>query len=64
MSTVTAEKFLDKRGLADFLSCSVRWIEARMAEGLPHFYLAGRVKFQPSEAVAWLEANGHIRREL
>lgn len=58
---LTNEAFLDKQGLAEFLVCSVRWIEFRMAEGLPHRYIAGRAKFQPSVVLAWLEENGHMK---
>lgn len=56
------EPWLDKRGLARHLSCSVRWIELRIREGLPHAYIAGRAKFRVSEVEAWLESHGHLKR--
>lgn len=61
MTTATAlEPWLDKRKLAEHLACSVRWIERRMEDGMPHHHLAGRVKFRVSEVEPWLERNGHI----
>jgi len=56
------ERWLDKRGLAEHLSCSVRWIEQRMTEGMPHAIIAGRVKFRASEVEAWLVAKGYVQR--
>jgi hypothetical protein len=36
---------------------SKRWLQARRAEGMPHFTdVAGRVRFYPSQAMPWLEA--------
>jgi hypothetical protein len=58
------EPWLDKRGLAQHLSCSVRSIEHAVAGGLPHAVIFGRVKFQVPTVEAWLEHHGHlIRRE-
>jgi hypothetical protein len=54
------EPWLDKHGIADHLACSVRWIESRMGEGMPHTVIAGRAKFRISEVEAWLELHGHI----
>lgn len=62
MTVATLEPWLDKKGLAAHLGCGVRWIETRMAEGLPHAMIAGRVKFRPSEVEPWLEQHGHIER--
>jgi hypothetical protein len=50
----------DKHGLAEYFSCSVRWIEARMEEGLPHTYIAGRAKFKIAKSEAWLDSHGFI----
>jgi hypothetical protein len=61
-STTVDERWLGKRDLAKHLSCSVRWIELRMAEGMPHALIAGRVKFRVSEAQPWLVEHGHIER--
>ena len=51
-----SEPWLDKRGLADHLACSVRSIETALAEGMPHAVIFGRPKFQVSEVEPWLEA--------
>jgi hypothetical protein len=59
---VTVEPWLDKRGLAEHLSCSVRSIQTALAEGMPHATIFGRVKFRVSEVEPWLEARGHLIR--
>ena len=56
------EPWVDKRGLAEHLSCSVRSIQTALAEGMPHAVIFGRVKFQVSTAEAWLEEHGHLSR--
>lgn len=56
------EPWFDKRGIARHLACSVRWIERRMEDGLPHRHIAGRAKFRVSEVEPWLEAHGHIEQ--
>lgn len=56
-------RYLDKDGLARELSCSKRWIERRMEEGMPHRHLAGRAKFRMEEVEPWLEQHGHIERK-
>jgi hypothetical protein len=49
----------DKAALAEHLSCSVRWIEARIADPkyaddpLPFETIAGRVKFKIADVEAW-----------
>lgn len=59
---VVLERWLDKRQLAEHLSCSVRWINYRMADGMPHAMSAGKAKFRASEVERWLEAHGHLER--
>lgn len=54
------ERLLDKRGLKEHFACSVRWIERRMEEGMPHLHMAGRAKFRLSEVVPWLYEHGHV----
>jgi hypothetical protein len=54
--------WLDKRGLAEHLACSVRSIEHAVAEGMPHAIIFGRVKFQAADVEAWLEQTGHLQR--
>ena len=63
MSVVQLERWLDKRGIAAHLSCSVRTIERRIEEGLPHRYIMGRARFRASEVEAWLERNGYSERK-
>jgi hypothetical protein len=54
--------WLDKRGLADHLACSVRSIDNAIADGMPHAIIFGRVKFQPADVEAWLEQHGYLQR--
>jgi hypothetical protein len=56
------EPWLDKRRLAEHLGCGIRWIEMRVAEGMPCAMIAGRRKFRTSEVEEWLERAGHLRR--
>jgi hypothetical protein len=62
MSLVELERWLDKKGLAEYFGCSVRWIEARLADGMPSAMIAGRRKFRASECEEWLMRAGEIRR--
>ena len=55
-----AEPWLDKRKLADHLSCSVRSVELLMTRGLPYAILIGRPKFRASEVESWLFAHGEV----
>jgi len=52
----------DKHGIAEHFSCSIRWIEERMTEGMPHAYIAGRAKFKVARAESWLDEHGFIER--
>lgn len=63
MSVTALEPWLDKRALAQHLGCSPRWVQSRLAEGLPSAMIAGRRKFRASEAERWLTKHGHIRRD-
>ena len=58
MSVHELEPWLDKRGLAAHLGCSVSWVEKKAAAGMPHTVIAGRVKFRVSAVEPWLEARG------
>ena len=58
----TTNPWLDKRGLAEHLACSVRSIEFAVADGMPHAVIFGRVKFQVPEVEAWLEQTGRLER--
>lgn len=54
------ERRLTKAEYAEHLRVSVRWLEYRLAEGLPSEMIAGRRKFLPSVADDWLRREGHI----
>jgi hypothetical protein len=54
--------WLDKRGIAEHLVCSVRSIETAVAEGMPHAVIFGRVKFQIAEVESWLADAGYLQR--
>jgi hypothetical protein len=56
------EPWLAKAQLAEYLACSERWIEEKMAEGMPHAKIAGRIKFKVSEVEPWLEEKGYMER--
>lgn len=64
-ATVTDLKsgWLDKRGIAAYFGCSIRSIEKRMQEGMPHAEILGRAKFKPHECESWLEEHGDLRRK-
>lgn len=55
------EPWLTKREIADTLGFSVRWIEYRVTEGLPHKTIGGRLRFQRTEVEAWLDAREEKR---
>lgn len=55
---VHLEPWVDKREMAHLLDCSVSWLEKRMAEGMPHAIIAGRVKFKLSQVEPWLARQG------
>lgn len=54
------EPWLDKKALAAYLGCGIRWVEYRADEGMPHALIAGRCKFRPSEVEPWLEQRGYL----
>jgi hypothetical protein len=58
-----SEPWLDKRGLAGHLACSVRSVETALAQGAPHAVIFGRVKFRVSEVEPWLEERGYLVRQ-
>jgi hypothetical protein len=55
------EPWMDKRQLATYLGCGIRWIEYRLEAGMPNTIIAGRVKFKASRVEPWLEARGLIQ---
>lgn len=62
MSVTQLEPWVDKRAVAEFFGCGVRWVEMRVAEGMPSALIAGRRKFRVSEVEPWLERAGYIER--
>jgi hypothetical protein len=63
VSVTALEPWVDKRGLAEHFGCGVRWIEARLREGMPSAMIAGKRKFRVSEVEPWLERAGYIERD-
>lgn len=59
----TSSGWLDKRGIAEYFGCSIRSINRRMAEGMPHATIFGKTKFKADECEAWLEEHGLIERK-
>jgi hypothetical protein len=55
------EMWLAKAELAKALGVSVRWIEQRMTEGLPHREIAGKRVFRLTVAEEWLRRRGYVR---
>lgn len=51
------ERFVTKDELARHLGFSRRWVEARLADGLPHHRIGRAVRFQVSTATEWLLTN-------
>ncbi len=60
MTAVAAlERRLTKSEYAEHLRCSIRWVEYRIADGLPSEMIAGRRKFRASVADQWLRREGY-----
>lgn len=53
-----SEPLVTKAQLADHLGFSTRWVELRVAEGLPHYKVGGRLRFHKSQATRWLVEQG------
>jgi excisionase family DNA binding protein len=49
------EPWHTKKEIAELLGFSVRWVEYRVVEGMPHKVFGGRLRFQRSVVEAWLE---------
>ena len=54
------EPWLTKRQLAEQLAVSPRWLDARVAEGMPRRLIAEAHKFRVSEVERWLKRNGYL----
>lgn len=58
-----SSRLLDKRGLADFVGMSPRWIDGQLGKGLPHLKLGPRrVRFDAGEALDWLRGQYSTQR--
>lgn len=55
---VGVEPWISKRELARTLGVGVRWLDDRVAEGLPHRHIAGAHKFRLSAVEPWLKGRG------
>lgn len=54
------EPWLTKRQVAEHLGVSPRWLDARIAEGLPRRELAGASKLRVSDVERWLAKQGYL----
>lgn len=50
------EPYVTKQHVAAFYRFTPRWVELRVAEGMPCHRFGGRVRFLMSEVDAWLTA--------
>lgn len=59
---IPSEPWVSWAQLSTFLggACKKRWLEARVAEGMPSAIIAGKRVFRISEVVPWLRDRGHI----
>ncbi len=55
MFSFTIEPWLNKRQLAAHLGFSARWVDYRVAEGMPSHVFGRRRRFRLSEVERWLE---------
>lgn len=62
MTVAQLEPFVSLSQFAEVLGCSERWLKYRVAEGMPSAIIAGRRKVQSSQAMRWLEKEGHVIR--
>ena len=49
------EPWLSKKQLAGHFGYSTRWIELRVAEGMPCWRVGNRLRFRVSEVEPWLK---------
>jgi hypothetical protein len=56
-----ADLWIPKKQLAKQLGVSVRWLDYRVAEGLPHREIAGRLVFRLPQVESWLRTRGLIK---
>lgn len=54
------ERWLTKDEIAAHYGFSVRWVELRLAEGMPSALIGGRRRLRLSETERWLLAKGAV----
>ena len=57
------EPRVSKQTFADQVGMSVRWVEQRIAAGMPCEYIDGRPRLRLSDAEPWLRENSHLAAE-
>lgn len=60
--TANAEPLTTKKELARRLNISERWIEYRMADGLPHYRMGSAVRFETAAVLNWIAAHQETAR--
>jgi len=55
VGTPEREGWSTKKELADHLRFSTRWVEKKVAEGLPHGQFGSQKRFRISECETWLQ---------
>jgi hypothetical protein len=53
--------WLTKRECAAHLGVSVRYLEERLSEGMPHRQIAGKVMLRLPDVERWLRGRGKLR---
>jgi hypothetical protein len=59
--TPEPENYRDKTGIAEHFGMSVRWVEHRMQDGMPHSHVDGRARFRLSEVDRWMREGGRLK---
>lgn len=57
------EPRVSKRTFAEQVGMSVRWVEQKIAAGMPCEYIDGRPRLRVTEGEDWLRTNGHLAAE-
>jgi hypothetical protein len=52
------EPWVSKRTLAAHYEASIRWVESKLAEGMPSVMIGGMRRFRISETDRWLVEEG------
>ncbi len=57
------DRYMDKRGAAEYTSLSVRNLESHLDE-IPHFRVGNKILFKKSELDRWMEAHRESTQNL